>query len=868
MKPIIIKRSTIYLIWVIPIIAIIISGIMLFNEYAKMGESVVIIFKDARGFKQDETPIKYKGILIGTVKDIEVDPNDLTKFVVTAKIKSSFVKYLTEGARFWKVSPKLKPTEFTGLSTIFSGTYIEFSPATSDPQELAKLKSKRKFYGFEEEPKTNVSYFKLYSEDGSLIEGAPVLYKNFLVGNITKKSLKKGKVEYIISINNEFASLVKVDSHFWKISPVDIKASLPDFNLKINNVFNFFFGGIQFDSPQHSQSVCSLDKNSPQFQVCNKKGFYLFPSKGDTEYSLKKIKLVLKNAHKVQSTLKLVYYKGDIAGKVVSSDYIVEKDTRYLYVRMKRKYSDFLSYKSVFWIEQPSLENLSVQSVIKGSHIEFSFYNKKDLPKEEYPLYHSRPYNNVKKIVLLANSNIGLKQGDYIFYGRSVIGEVVSVQLEDSKEKYNCIIYNDYKHLLKENPVFYKKSGFDGEISLEGANFNVSPLKELFLGGVALLKGHKLSDFSDKFVYPLLKSRKDAEKFIYIHSEGLRFSLLTDNLKGIYNDMPIYYGGLKIGQIYNIDFDSKRERFILSAFIEGKFSSVVKDSSMFYKSSGIDVKMGLNGFEIKTDGLISLLKGSIVLINKTEKTDSNPKKEYNLLSQSQLEKFNYVKAYLISDRVYGIKKESPVFYKGVTVGKVKSLSIENGKVKITMLILKGYSYLLSENSKFYIESTKVSAGEVKNISSSIFGSMIKVAYFKSGKNKKSFPLAGVNPSDTVYLNGFRVIVFAEEIGSLEIGSPVLYRGVKIGEIEDIAFSERLDSVKLTLFIEKEYKSLLTTNSKFKEIKPIAFKAGFIYAKVDFKSISTLIKGGLELINEGKGEHVEEWHKFYLESRKK
>ena len=138
MKPIIIKRSTIYLIWVIPIIAIIISGIMLFNEYAKMGESVVIIFKDARGFKQDETPIKYKGILIGTVKDIEVDPNDLTKFVVTAKIKRSFVKYLTEGARFWKVSPKLKPTEFTGLSTIFSGTYIEFSPATSDPQKLAK----------------------------------------------------------------------------------------------------------------------------------------------------------------------------------------------------------------------------------------------------------------------------------------------------------------------------------------------------------------------------------------------------------------------------------------------------------------------------------------------------------------------------------------------------------------------------------------------------------------------------------------------------------------------------------------------------------------------------------------------------------
>ena len=868
MKPIIIKRSTIYLIWVIPIIAIIISGIMLFNEYAKMGESVVIIFKDARGFKQDETPIKYKGILIGTVKDIEVDPENLDKFVVTAKIKKSFVKYLTEGARFWKVSPKLKPTEFTGLSTIFSGTYIEFSPATSDPQKLAKLKSKRKFYGFEEEPKTNVTYFKLYSEDGSLIEGAPVLYKNFLVGNITKKSLKKDKVEYIISINNQFASLVKVDSHFWKISPVDIKASLPDFNLKINNVFNFFFGGIQFDSPQNSQSVCSLDKNSEQYQVCNKKGFHLFPSKGDTEYSLKKIKLVLKNAHKVQSALKLVYYRGDIAGKVVASDYVVEKDTRYLYIRMKRKYSVFLSYRSVFWIEQPSLENLSVQSIIKGSHIEFSFYNKKDTPKDEYPLFHSRPYNNVQKVVLLANSNTGLKKGDYIFYGRSVIGEVVSVQLEDTKEKYNCIIYNDYKHLLKENPVFYKKSGFEGEVSIEGASFNVSPLKELFLGGVALLKGHKLKTRSDKFVYPLLKSRKDAERYIYIHGEGLRLSLYTDTLKGIYNEMPVYYGGLKIGKIYDINFNSKRNKFVLSAFIEGKYSSVVNGNSLFCKTSGIDVKMGLNGFEIKTEGLVAILKGSIVLINKTGKSNSAPKKEYNLLSQSQLERLNYVEAFLIADRAYGLKKESPVLYKGVAVGKVKNLSVENGSVKITMLILKNYSYLLSENSKFYIENTKVSAGEVKNISSSIFGSMIKIAYFKSGKGKKTFLLAGVNPSDTVYREGFRVLVFAKQIGSLEIGSPVINRGVKIGEIEGIDFSENLDCIQLTLFIEQKYKTLLTDRSTFKEIKPLALKTGFIYAKVDFKSFSTLIKGGLELINKGKGSQIEEWHRFYLENEKK
>ncbi len=864
MKPIIVKRSTIYLIWVIPIIAIIISGIMLFNEYAKMGESVVIIFNDARGFKQDETPIKYKGILIGVVKNIEVDPDDLDKFVITAKIKKSFVKYLTEGARFWKVSPKLKPTEFTGLSTIFSGTYIEFSPATSDPQKLSKLETKRKFYGFEEEPKTNVTYFKLYSEDGSLIEGAPVLFKNFIVGNITKKSLNGKNVEYVISINNEFAHLVKVNSHFWKIAPVDIKASLSDLQLRVNNALNFFFGGIQFDSPGDSTAICSLDKDSKEFQICNKKGFYLFPSKGDTEYSLKKIKLILKDAHKIQSSLKFVYYKGDMAGKVVASDYLVEDDVKYLYVRMKRKYANFLSYKSVFWIEKPSLENFNIQSVIKGAHIEFSFYNKKDTPKDLYILYHSRPYDNVRKIVLKSSSGVGLRVGDYVFYGRTIIGEIISEQLRNGEEGYSAIIYGDYKHLLKSNPVFYKKSGFEGNVSLDGAYFNVSPLKEFLLGGVALLKGNKQRrDYPD--IFPLFKTKKEAEEYIYLNNDGLKLVLYSESLKGIYEKMPIYFNGMKIGKVYRVDFNEKKDKFILKAFIEEKFKKLVTEHSLFYLSSGMDVKVGLGEFEIKTENLLSLVKGAIVLKNNG-KPGLEPKKEYRLFTIDELERENYQKAVLVADRAYGLKKGSAVFYKGVVVGKVKSIEIEKGNVLITILIDNRYSFLLSSTSKFYIEKTKVSAGEVKNISSTILGSVVKIAYFKPGDKKERFKLEGVNPSDTVYLKGFRIVVVADKVTTFQVGSPVLNRGVKIGEIENISFSDNFNSVKLTLFIKDEFKTLVRDNSRFFEIKPLSVKAGFIYAKVDFKSFSALVKGGIELINNGNGKPVEEWHKFTLQTK--
>ncbi len=866
MKPIIIKRSTIYLIWVIPIIAIIISGIMLFNEYAKMGESVVIIFKDARGFKQDETPIKYKGILIGVVKDIEVDPQDLNKFVITAKIKNSFVKYLTEGARFWKVSPKLKPTEFTGLSTLFSGTYIEFSPATSDPQKLSTLKTKRRFYGYEEEPKTNVTYFKLYGEDGSLIEGAPVLFKNFIVGNITKKSLKGKNVEYVISISNKFAPLVKVDSHFWKIAPVDIKASIPDLQFKVNNALNFFFGGVQFDSPENSVSVCMLDKDSKEFQVCNEKGFYLFPSRGDTEYSLNIIKLVLKNAHKIQSSLKLVYYKGDVAGKVVSSNYLVEKDIRYLFVRMKRKYENFLSYKSVFWIEKPSIENISIQSLIKGTHIEFSFYNEKANPRNEYILYHSRPYENVEKIVLKSLSNVGLKVGDYIFYGRTIIGEVISEKIKNGKEIYNAIIYKKYKYLLNTSPVFYKKNGFDGTVSMEEVSFNLAPLKELFLGGVALLKGEGETKKGNNTFY-LFKNKKDAEEYNFLNTRGLRFVLYSKTLNGIYKGIPIFYNGLKIGKVYNVDFNQAEDIFILKAFVDSKYRELVSAESVFYLSSGMDVRIGFSDIEIKTANILSLLKGAIILKNYSIK-GTEPKEKYRLLTTDELEEEKYIKAFLICDRAYGLKKNSPVVFKGVIVGKVKDMRIEKNNLKIIMLIDKQYNYLLTSQTKFYIENTKLSVNGIENLSSSFFGSKIKIAYKNSPKKTNIFQLAGVNPSSTVYRDGLRIIVIAPEIVSFSTGSPVLNRGVKVGEIENIEFTKDFKSLKLTVFFENKYKKLVKDTTRFREIKPLSIKTGFIYAKVDVKSISTLIKGGLELINNNGGSPVEDGHTFFLETSKK
>ena len=95
---------------------------------------------------------------------------------------------------------------------------------------------------------------------------------------------------------------------------------------------------------------------------------------------------------------------------------------------------------------------------------------------------------------------------------------------------------------------------------MDGAYFNVSPLKELFLGGVALLKGNNSSKKNHN-IFPLFKTKKEAEEYIYLNNDGLKLVLYSESLKGIYEKMPIYFNGMKIGKVYRVDFNQKKDKY-------------------------------------------------------------------------------------------------------------------------------------------------------------------------------------------------------------------------------------------------------------------------------------------------------------------
>ena len=92
--------------WLLPFIALMIAGWLIWDSYQDRGNTVTIDFMSADGIVPGRTPVRYQGVEVGTVQDISLS-DDLRKIEVKVSIKSDMKDALREETQFWLVTPKL-----------------------------------------------------------------------------------------------------------------------------------------------------------------------------------------------------------------------------------------------------------------------------------------------------------------------------------------------------------------------------------------------------------------------------------------------------------------------------------------------------------------------------------------------------------------------------------------------------------------------------------------------------------------------------------------------------------------------------------------------------------------------------------------
>ena len=125
------KRGKLNPIWILPIIAAVLGGWLIYKSFVNAPITVTIEFDNAAGIEIGKTKISYKGMHFGIVEDIHMN-RDMNGVIVVAELDKEAKPLLKEGTSFWLVSPQVSISGVSGLETIISGKYIKLRPGTGE----------------------------------------------------------------------------------------------------------------------------------------------------------------------------------------------------------------------------------------------------------------------------------------------------------------------------------------------------------------------------------------------------------------------------------------------------------------------------------------------------------------------------------------------------------------------------------------------------------------------------------------------------------------------------------------------------------------------------------------------------------------
>ncbi len=245
------ERSGLHLsiIWLLPLVAALIGGWLVYGNYADRGPLISIRFDNAEGIQPNKTRIKYRDVDVGIVETVRFS-SDLGQVVVKARMDKVFDGRLTDSTRFWVVRPRIEGFRISGLETLISGAYITMDLGRGGEQ-------RNKFVGLVE-PRTILSdtpgtFFTLQARGlGSLSQGAPVYFRQIAVGEVVDYRFSEDhtRVEVDVFIRAPHDAQVRTNTRFWNVSGVELDISAKGFKVGVESLASLVIGGVAFETRQ------------------------------------------------------------------------------------------------------------------------------------------------------------------------------------------------------------------------------------------------------------------------------------------------------------------------------------------------------------------------------------------------------------------------------------------------------------------------------------------------------------------------------------------------------------------------------------------------------------------------------------------
>ncbi|PWE37878.1 MCE family protein [Pseudomonas prosekii] len=190
--------------------------------------------------------------------------------------------------------------------------------------------------------------------------------------------------------------------------------------------------------------------------------------------------------------------------------------------------------------------------------------------------------------------------------------------------------------------------------------------------------------------------------------------------------------------------------------------------------------------------------------------------------------------------------KTEVKYRNVVIGHVSEveLSDDQKSVDATIKLSKQAETFTREDSQFWVVRPRIGAGGVSGIDTLLSGDYIGADIGHANGRAKNFKGLENPPPITYGEPGKRFTLHSQDLGSLDIGSPVYYRKIQVGQVVAYALDGDGKGVNIELFIHAPNDAYVTENTRFWNASGIDLNIGANGFAVKTESLSSLLVGGV------------------------
>jgi len=187
-----------------------------------------------------------------------------------------------------------------------------------------------------------------------------------------------------------------------------------------------------------------------------------------------------------------------------------------------------------------------------------------------------------------------------------------------------------------------------------------------------------------------------------------------------------------------------------------------------------------------------------------------------------------------------------VRFREVVVGRVTQIVLTKDRQRVlaSVTLDRSVSELAVQDSRFWVVRPRVGTAGVSGLNTLLSGAYIAADAGESDARRTHFVALESEPVPLRGEPGRSFVLSADDLGSLEVGSPVYYRRARVGRVVGYTLDPLRDRLDVRVFIESPYEPLVTGNSRFWNASGVDVSVDANGVNVNAQSIASVIGGGI------------------------